>query len=262
MTGITTFSRTQQLVLNPASGAVSVVNAGPQGPEGVGATTLEPRVEDLEDLSVTQGSDISALEAVTTTHGSDITDLQGLWAPNGVDHITGPVVKHPGPVFTNHDAMYWYNQMFEGNATYVPNGATIHAPAYWSFADSATQWIKWLWAPGDAWAAYDIRFGVLLPGFVASNTSRWRYSEERFTINTPSPSGTMINTPVEVASVTVPAIEAVGQGNFYGNIAVDVPWTSPFELVLSTIERVPAHAEDLQVGGLGVYIVTATRTDG
>jgi hypothetical protein len=58
---ITTLSRTQAIVVNPASGSVSVVNAGPQGPEGVGATTLEPRVDDLETADSAQDALITAL---------------------------------------------------------------------------------------------------------------------------------------------------------------------------------------------------------
>lgn len=271
MSDITVLSRTQRIIVNPVNGAVSVVNAGPQGPPGLAEnlTELEDRVTETEADNTTQDGAISTLQSrVTVTENDNATqdtaieDLQDLWALNGISHITGPVVQHAGPVFTNHDNYKWYPKEFEGNATYVPNGATIHAPAYWSFADNATQWIKWLWQPGDAWEAYTIKLGVLLPGFVASNPSRWRYSEDRFVVNQPSSGGgNTAQTPSAVASVTVPAIEALGTGNFYGDIATNVPWSNPFELVLSTIERLPLDAADTQAGALGLYIVTATRTD-
>lgn len=67
---INVLSRTQIINVDPSSGTVSVINAGPQGPAGPNGgvpiadfNTLEARVTALE-------ARVAALEAAATTEGT------------------------------------------------------------------------------------------------------------------------------------------------------------------------------------------------
>lgn len=220
---------------------------GPPGPAGEGLAEIEPRV--------------LAAETNIETHDTEIATLQSQWVPT-VFHITGQAIHHPGPVHSNHDYKDWYFGDFRGNATPVTNDGTLHAIAYWDFSFSATNWVKWNWICGDGWTHYDIRFGLLMSAFAGGGPSRWRYSEARFTAMNGPPNGEVIKTPVAVNTITVPAINGVGQGNFYGDIATDVVAPGPISIVSSTIERIPTDAADTIDQTLGLWIATATRTDG
>lgn len=106
MSEVTVLSRTQRIVVNPTSNAVSVVNAGPQGPAGTGTDLLEPRVDDLETADAAQDVSIAAIEAVNTaqdaaidaveavnaTQDSDITALETSKVAKAGDTMTGRLI--------------------------------------------------------------------------------------------------------------------------------------------------------------------------
>lgn len=198
----------------------------------------------------------AASVAVTVTGGGVGAGFQ-LGAPS----VLGPTAVWPGAIHTAHDALYWWPPQLVGSAEYVPNGATLHAPSLFAFDQTTPEHIKWVWAPGDGWEAYKIRFGIITPGFAAGN-GVWRYSEERFVANQGAPAGTTTNTPVAIATQTIAAPAALGGGNFYGDLVTGVVApTVVGEVILSTIERVANDAGDTCNGDLGVWLVTATRED-
>lgn len=158
MTEVAVLARTQVIEVNDMGGTVAVVNAGPQGPAGAGAETLEPRVDDLEtadaahdasiaslgtskvakagdsmtgrlDLSATPGMKLGAITATQTTEST-----VNHWTIDGVFHNFHPVI------FRSPLGLGDHNCSVSGGAS---GGLTNGVPRL-TFAKPGTKTLKWV----------------------------------------------------------------------------------------------------------------------
>jgi hypothetical protein len=108
-----------------------------------------------------------------------------------------------------------------------------------------------------------VRFGIVFAGAEGLANTRWQYSEERIVVNTDAGGGgSLIESPAEVAQVTVPPPGgALGTANRYADLAQDVAAVPALTFVLSVLTRMGNDAvNDPFTGAAGVFLTTATRT--
>lgn len=175
---------------------------------------------------------------------------------------SGPLseLRVAGPVLTNHDAIWFGGQDFEGTAGYTSEAATDAAPSHWDFDQTTVERIKWQWTPPSGWKAFTMRVLWINPGAGTGNVV-WRYKHLYLNLGgNPTAALTTVNTLTNAA----PAV--LGTAFNYDDIATATQITTidlgagPINpTVLSVIDRFASDAADTCNGDAAIVRVSVTR---
>jgi hypothetical protein len=163
-----------------------------------------------------------------------------------------------GPILSNHDALYFFGQDFEGTAGYVSSASTDNAPPYWAFDATTVERIKWQWVPPEGWDVWTMRIAWLAPGASDGNVV-WRYKHHGLLLG--GDPTTALTTVATTAALTAPA--GLGSAWRYDNLATNVRVVrgplGEAPHYISVIDRFASDAADTNSADAAIFMVTVTR---
>lgn len=269
---VTVLVRTQVIEVNEMAGIVAVVNAGPQGPAGAGATTLEPRVEDLEDADTVHSADIATLTSGKVSKAGDTMTGQLILpgspgfklggttvtetVESGIKHFTVDGVFHNfhPVIFRSPLGLVDHNGTLSGGAS---GGLTNGVPRI-TFAKPGTKTMKWFEEAPAGWDNMRTSFCWLKEASGSGNV-HWRISVQimNFLSGTVDmDSGTM--STVYDAGVAVPATQGNGLYTITSGSYVTTPQAFGIPPVLSCALQRIDDGTDTFAGAVSVAFLSTS----
>lgn len=272
MSDIAVLVRTQVIEVTEMGGVVAVVNAGPQGPAGAGAGTLEPRIDDLEDSDTTNTAAIATLSSgKVDKSGSTMTGqlilpgspgfkLGGTTitetVESGVKHFTIDGVFHDfhPVIFRSPVGLVDHNGTLSGGAS---GGLTNGVPRI-TFAKPGTKTMKWVEGAPAGWDNMRTSFCWNKEASGSGNV-HWRISVQilNFLAGTSDMDNGVMSTVYD-AAVAVPATQGNGVYTITSGSYVTTPQAFAIPPVLSCALQRIDDGTDTFAGAVSVDFLSSS----